>query len=253
MVADDGAGPLVLRDDEWAPGILGLIASRLVDALERPVAVAARVGDELRGSVRAPTDFHVAAALESCAALLTKRGGHAGAGGFSVAPDGWDAFVAAFAALERPFPRGSSAAPVGRGQQRVDLVLPARYLGWGIAAELERLAPYGPGHPEPVLAVTGLRVGEARRIGATGKHLALRMRRGAETFDVVGFGVPTDRPIPEPGTALDVVGTLERDTFQGMPRLRIRLLDFADAEASPLTARRLAAVPMQMEGTLAGA
>ncbi|HEX6140386.1 MAG TPA: single-stranded-DNA-specific exonuclease RecJ [Candidatus Limnocylindria bacterium] len=253
MVSDDGSGPLALRDDGWAPGVLGLIASRLVDALERPVAVAARVGDELRGSVRAPADFHVAAALESCASLLTKRGGHAGAGGFSVALDGWNAFAAAFAAIERPFPPGSSPALVARGQQRVDLVLPARYLGWGIAAELERLAPYGPGHAEPVLAVTGLRVGEARRVGATGKHLALRMRRGAETFDAVGFGVPADRPMPEPGTLLDVVGTLESDTFQGMPRLRIRLLDFADAEASPLAARRLAAVPMQMEGTLASA
>ena len=84
--------------------MLGLVANRLVESLGRPVAVAAPVDDELRGSVRAPADFHVALALEACAPLLLKRGGHPAAGGFSVRAVEWDAFAAAFAALPRPFP-----------------------------------------------------------------------------------------------------------------------------------------------------
>jgi single-stranded-DNA-specific exonuclease len=111
--------------------------------------------------------------------------------------------------------------------------------------EIERLAPYGPGHVEPLLAVTGLRVGDARRIGAGGEHLALRLLKGNETLDAVAFGVPAERPVPEPGTRLDVVGTLEHDRFGGLPRLRIRVQDYADAGASPLLARRrAAAVPV---------
>ncbi|HEX6127447.1 MAG TPA: single-stranded-DNA-specific exonuclease RecJ [Candidatus Limnocylindria bacterium] len=233
-----GEAPLLVRGDGWAPGVIGLVAGRLCDALSRPVAVVALVGEELRGSVRAPVDFNVAEALAACGHHLTKRGGHPGAGGFSLRPDAWDAFRAAFAALGRPFPAGAAVEPERSGRLVVDLVLPAAHLGWALAGEIERLAPFGPGHPEPILAVTGLRVGDARRVGSDGGHVSLRMLRGVETFDVIAFGVPAGRPLPEEGSAVDVVGTLQRDTFQGSPRLRIRALDYAHAAASPIAQRR---------------
>lgn len=247
---DDGDGPLALRHDAWAPGLLGLIAARLLDATARPVATVSMVGTELRGSIRAPADFHAAGALEACAAFLTKRGGHAGAGGFSLDPASWESFAAAFRALSRPWPPGAVIALERPGRVQVDLVLPAAYVGWGLSDELDRLAPFGAGHVEPVLAITGLVVGEARRVGSGGDHLSLKMRRGAETLDAIAFGMPPERPLPEPGAALDLVGTLERDRFGGLPRLRIRVLDYADAATSPLAARRsagrLAAVPVDL-------
>jgi single-stranded-DNA-specific exonuclease len=236
--ATPGEAPLLVRGDAWAPGIIGLVAGRLCDALARPVAVVALVGDELRGSVRAPADFSVAAALEACAAHLSKRGGHAGAGGFSLRPEGWEAFAAAFSGLARPFPANAGVTAERPGRVAVDLVLPAAHLGWSLADEIDRLAPFGPGHVEPVLAVTGLRVGDARRVGSDASHVSLRMLRGAESFDVIAFGVPAERVLPEAGSLLDVVGTLQRDVFQGLPRLRIRALDYADAAASPIAQRR---------------
>jgi single-stranded-DNA-specific exonuclease len=239
LVGEQGTAPLLIRDDAWAPGLVGLVAGRLSDSLARPVAAATLVGDEVRGSVRAPADFHAAAALEACAALLTKRGGHAAAGGFSLLPASWDAFSAAFMALPRPFPIGGASEPVRPGRVVVDLVLPARLLDWTLSEQLTRLEPYGPGHVEPVLAVTGMVLTEARRLGEREQHVALRMRRGLETFDTIAFGLEPDRPLPEPGDAVDLVGTLERDDFGGMPRLRLRVVDFADQRASPLMARRL--------------
>jgi single-stranded-DNA-specific exonuclease len=239
--AQPDEGPLALRGDDWAPGVLGLVANRLVELTGRPVAVAAPVDDELRGSVRAPGDFHVALALDACAALLLKRGGHPSAGGFSLKIDGWADFAAAFAALPRPFPPDPGRAAERATALTIDLVLPATHLGWPLAEEIARLAPFGPGHVEPLLAVTGLEVAEARRVGANGDHVSLRMRRGAEVFDAIAFGTPPDRPLPEPGIALDLVGTLERDLFQGLPRLRIRVADYAEASVSPLAARRIAA------------
>ena len=239
--ASPGEGALALVGEAWAPGVLGLVANRLVEALGRPVAVAAPVEDELRGSVRGPADFHVALALEACAPFLLKRGGHPAAGGFSLRRADWPGFVAAFGALPRPFPPDPGQAPLRATALAIDLVLPAAHLGWPLAEEIGRLAPFGPGHVEPLLAVTGLRVAEARRVGAAGDHLALRMRRGDEVFDAIAFGTPLDRPMPEPGTAVDLVGTLERDLFQGLPRLRIRVVDYADSAASPLLARRSAA------------
>lgn len=232
------SGPLALAG-EWPVGILGLIAGRLADSLGRPVAVATAVGDELRGSVRSPADFHVAAALAACGEHLTKRGGHAAAGGFSLPAASWHAFAAAFAALSRPFGVDASVAATRPGLT-VDLVLPARYLGWQLAEEIARLAPFGPGHVEPLLAVTGLRVADARRVGADGKHVALRLRRGAEVFDAIAFNTPVERPLPEGGRDVDLVATLERDEFQGVPRLRLRTLDYCDAAVSPLAERRAA-------------
>ncbi len=134
------------------------------------------------------------------------------------------------------------------GRQVVDLVLPARFLDWGLADELLRLAPYGPGHLEPVLAVTGLRVAGARRIGAREAHVSFRMLRGLESVDAIAFGVDAERELPEEGTELDLVGTLERDEFGGMPRLRLRVIDYADAAASPLVARRHPAVELARAG-----
>ncbi len=109
-------GPVrsLVRNDAWEPGLIGLVAGRLADELARPVAVVSAAEDELRGSVRAPADFHVAAALEACAPHLTKHGGHAAAGGFSLDAGAWEAFEHAFAALPRPFPAGAAggaAAP----------------------------------------------------------------------------------------------------------------------------------------------
>lgn len=233
-----GDAPLVLRDDSWAAGLVGLVAGRLAEALARPVAAATLVGGEVRGSVRAPADFHVAAALEACDAYLTKRGGHAAAGGFSAGIATWPGFVDAFSALSRPFPASPGARAELPGRQRVDLVLPARLVTWGLADELLRLAPFGPGHVEPVLAVTGMQLADARRVGTREAHAAFRLRRGVETFDAIAFGLDAARPLPETGAWVDLVGTLERDSFGGMPRLRLRLLDFADSEASPLRWRR---------------
>ncbi|HUH16916.1 MAG TPA: DHH family phosphoesterase, partial [Methylomirabilota bacterium] len=242
--ASPGTFPLLIRDDAWAPGLIGLVAGRLTDALARPVAAATLAGDEIRGSVRAPADFHVASALEACGAHLTKRGGHAAAGGFSLASSSWEAFAEAFSALPRPYPVLGAIEPSRPGRQVIDLVLTARYLDWSLADELDRLAPFGPGHVEPVLAVTGMRLADARRVGPRDGHVAFRLRKGIETFDAIAFGLDADRPLPAAGAEVDLVGTLERDTFGGLPRLRLRVLDFADTAASPLLARRLPAVEL---------
>ncbi len=195
-----GTSPLLVRDDSWAPGLVGLVAGRLADALARPVAAATLVGNEVRGSVRAPVDFNVAAALEACGAHLAKRGGHAAAGGFSLAPASWDAFVLAFSGLPRPFPADAAPEAERPGRQVVDLVLGARHLDWTLVEQLERLAPFGPGHLEPVVAVTGLVLAAIRRVGAREQHIAFKLRRGIETLDAVAFATRTIGRCPSSAT-----------------------------------------------------
>lgn len=238
-----GTGPIVIRDDSWPAGLLGLVSGRLADELARPVAAATLVESEVRGSVRATPDFDVARALEASGEHLTKRGGHAAAGGFSAAPDSWEAFIAIFEDLPRPFPAGAVTTLARPNELAVDLVLPGRYVGWQLLAEIDRLVPFGPGNPEPMLAVTGLKVGDARRVGPGANHLSMRLRRGPETIDAIAFGVEEGRETPEAGVAIDVVGTLESRTFDGEPRLQLRVVDYATSDASPLVGRRRAMAP----------
>lgn len=232
------AGPMALRDDTWPAGLLGLVAGRLADELGRPVAAATLVDSEVRGSVRATTDFDVVRALDACGTWLTNWGGHPAAGGFSTGPDTWDAFASAFGALPRPFPDGLAVDTGGPGRLSVDLVIPARLATWDLLEELGRLEPYGPGNAEPVLAVTGLTVGDVRRVGAGEDHLSFRLRRGLETMDAIAFGVGAGAAMPVPGQAVDVAATLEERHVDGEPRLQLRVVDFATADASPIAARR---------------
>jgi len=232
------AGPMALRDDTWPAGLLGLVAGRLADELGRPVAAATLVDSEVRGSVRATTDFDVVRALDACGTWLTNWGGHPAAGGFSTGPDTWDAFASAFEALPRPFPDGLAVDTGGPGRLSVDLVIPARLATWDLLEELGRLEPYGPGNAEPVLAVTGLTVGDVRRVGAGEDHLSFRLRRGLETMDAIAFGVGAGAEMPVPGQAVDVAATLEERHVDGEPRLQLRVVDFATADASPIAARR---------------
>jgi single-stranded-DNA-specific exonuclease len=235
-----GTHPLALRDDAWPAGLLGLVAGRLADELARPVAAATLVEAEVRGSIRAPSDFDVTVALEICGGHLSKRGGHRAAGGFSMDPGAWDRFVADWEGLDRPLPGDAEMPLAGPGELRVDLVLPARLLDWALLREIADLAPFGAGHPEPLLAVTGLTVGDARRVGAGDSHLSFRLRKGFETLDAIVFGLDLERPTPEAGMAVDVVGTLESRTLDGEPRLQLRLLDYASTDASPILERRRA-------------
>ena len=225
VAAERGSGPLLVRDDAWAPGLVGLVAGRLADSLARPVAAATLVGDEVRGSVRAPTDFHVAAALEACAALLTKRGGHAAAGGFSLLPESWADFSAAFAALPRPFPADVAAEAERPGRVVVDLVLPGSppRLDARRRARAPR-AVSGRGTSSRSWRSPAWCSTEARRVGADGA--ACRPADAAGPRDVRRDRLRArcrSGRCPEPGDEVDLVGTLERDDFGGMPRLRLRV------------------------------
>ncbi len=237
----DGTGPIALRHDNWAPGIVGLIAGRLAETLERPVAVAAPAGDELRGSVRCPVDFHAAAALETCAELLIKRGGHAAAGGFSVG-DG------ELGPIRRRLPVAAETVPALVRRRRPSRPHHHRSRAAGGSSRL--------GARRPDRATGAVRTGPRR--AAAGRHRVCgwAMRAGSVRTDVTSpcacCAAPR-RSMPSASARPPTVrcrrrgawwiwsATLERDTFQGQPRLRLRVVDYAASSLSPLAERRKAA------------
>jgi single-stranded-DNA-specific exonuclease len=204
----------------WPVGIVGLVASRLVDDHDRPAVVGAELGDVIRASCRSDGRLDLGAALEACSYLFIRHGGHAGAAGFEIATERWDEFVAVFSAL------AARAVPDDPRQVlAVDLALPALDVDYALQRDLARLAPCGAGNPEPLIVVQGLTVTRVR--AATGGHSQLTLRRRLDVLDGIAFGRPDLAETVAEGDVVDVVARLVSRSFGGYESLQLEIRDVA--------------------------
>jgi single-stranded-DNA-specific exonuclease len=211
---DAGAPAIVVGRDGWHPGVVGIVAARLVDKLGRPAVVVGFRGAEGRGSARTVPGFDLFAALARASEHLVRFGGHAAAAGMSVTPDKLEDFRGAFAGA-------ISAQAVGRSAPalRVDAVVGLSELDVAFAEELGRLAPFGAANAEPVFALRGLTTAATRRVGEG--HLQLTLVDGGAVTDAIAFGM-ADRD-PGSGASVDLLATAELDTFRGARRARLKV------------------------------
>jgi single-stranded-DNA-specific exonuclease len=183
-----GDSALVLAGRGWHPGVIGIVASRLVDKYHRPVVVIAI--DELGlkpavGSGRSVPGFNLHAALGACAETLLSFGGHAAAAGLKIDPAQIDAFRAGFA----EHASGEISTASRTAELRIDAEVPFSSLSTEAVLLLERLAPFGCGNPRPVLCAANVSLSEApRKIGGGERHLSLRLDQGGTRLRSVAFG-----------------------------------------------------------------
>jgi single-stranded-DNA-specific exonuclease len=216
---DDRA--LVLAADEWHPGVIGIVASRLVERYGRPAFLVGWEGDLGRGSGRSIPGFDLHAALQRVGHHLEKYGGHTMAAGLTIRRERFAAFRVAFLDVARQLLSPDDLAP----SQRVDLELP---LGL-VSDELERLIRYlepcGPGNPAPVFGVRGARAVGARRVGTN--HLRFTLDDGSGVLPAIGFRWADEVPESWLSRPLDVAFKLERDEWQGRSGLQARVAALA--------------------------
>ena len=230
----DGAGePATVIHGPWSVGIVGLVAARLVEDRGRPAVVGADLGDVIRASCRSDGSLDLGAALESCADLFTRFGGHAGAAGFELPAGNWDAFRDRFLRLA-----AETAPPDPRVSIAIDLALPASEVDYGLYRELAGLAPCGPGNPDPLVAVLGLTVTRVR--AATGGHTQLTLRRERDVLDGIAFGRSDIAEAVHEGDRLDVVARLTSRRFGGFESLQLDIRDVATSGSHPQAAALLA-------------
>jgi single-stranded-DNA-specific exonuclease len=216
LVAEAGEAPAyVLAGEDWHPGVIGIVASRIAERHHRPCVLVALEGEQGTGSGRSIPAFDLLGGLDACAAHLARHGGHRAAAGCTVRREQVDAFRAAFAGHAR-----AVLAPedLVRGE-RVDAVVAGDELGLGLAEELEALAPFGNANPEPTLLVPAARLADPRAMGE-GRHLRFTLEAGGHRARAVAFGTST---LPD-GEALDAVVGLELNEWGGAvePRLVLR-------------------------------
>lgn len=174
---------IVLCGEGWNEGVIGLVASRLVDRYRWPVLLLARQGDTCTGSARSIPGINIHTALNECRDLFTRFGGHSAAAGLSMP----------FANVETLKQRLSDAVAEQETDETFlpsegyDLELPLSEVTEDLVKQLERLAPTGIGNPAPVLLSQGLTVSAPRTVGKEGDHLKLSLSQGAQTLDAIAF------------------------------------------------------------------
>jgi single-stranded-DNA-specific exonuclease len=232
------AGVATIVHGPWPVGIVGLVASRLVDDLGRPAVVGADLGPVIRASCRSDGRLDLGATLEACGDLFLRYGGHAGAAGFEIETGRWPEFVTRFGALAETAVPADPRLPLA-----IDLALPAMDIDYALHRDLRRLAPCGIGNPEPLLAVLGLTVTRVR--AASGGHSQLTLRRELDVLDGIAFGRPDLAETVHEGDRVDVVARLTSRTFGGYESLQLEIRDVAAEGLHP------AAIPFGGRTTVA--
>lgn len=178
------AGALVIAGEGWHPGVVGIVASRIVERHERPAVVLSIDGEgRARGSGRSIAGFDLLGALESCAAHLDRFGGHRAAAGVELAATEIDAFRLAMADYAaKASPGGPVAIP-----ERIDAVVGAEGLDLRVAEQLEGLGPFGQGNPGVKLLVPSATIGDVRPMGEDGKHSRFNVVSGGLSARAVAF------------------------------------------------------------------
>jgi single-stranded-DNA-specific exonuclease len=210
----------VVWGEGWHEGVIGIVASRLVERFGRPVVLIAGEGERWKGSGRSVPSFDLHAGLAACSDELERFGGHRAAAGLTIAPDRLEAFAAAFAAYADAELVDEDLSPV----TKIDAIVPATALTLELARELEQLAPFGFGNPDVTLLVASCEAVGAATVG-DGKHLRFRVRQqGRDAGSAIAFGQGGQLDRLRSESRFDVAFRLKQNHWNGTvsPQLVVR-------------------------------
>ena len=213
---------VILAGGDWvAPGIAGLVASRLVDEFSRPAIVVSQMGDVVRASARSVPGFHVLnEAVKPCADLFTRYGGHGQAAGF---------VMPSFNMAQLEFRLGLIADDVsedidGVAPLYIDVEAPVSSIPGAAFQWVQDLGPFGVENRAPTFLTRNLEAAHVRTMGAQGQHMKLRLKEGRVVWDALAFR-QADKW--EPGTSrVDVVYTVGAGRVGNTPTMELMVVDF---------------------------
>lgn len=210
----------VLYREGWHAGVIGIVASRIVEQTARPAVLVAVEHGVGKGSGRSISAFDLHAALGECADLFQRYGGHRAAAGLTMDAQQLPAFVERFDEVAKRRLTADDLVPV----LRVDLDVPLDDIGEDLEKLLRHFEPFGVGNPAPVFRATGARLASSpRKIGSDGLKFLVEARRG--DLEAVGWGMAERAGSFDVARAFDLVFKLERDEYRGVSRLQLRVAD----------------------------
>jgi single-stranded-DNA-specific exonuclease len=213
---------IVLAAEGWHPGVIGIVASRIVEEFGRPTVLIALDGDVGKGSGRSIPPFDLHEGLRQSRPLLLRFGGHRSAAGITIARERVAEFARHFnqTARERLTPDDLVA------ELRADLDVRVADLTPQLEAMLRHLEPCGIGNPSPVLVARGMKLVAAPRVVGQ-EHLKLRLvDEAGDELEAIGWGMGSRAAELEQGATIDIAFRVERDEWNGEVRIQARLADF---------------------------
>ncbi len=223
---------LVLYDPDWHLGVIGIVASSIVERFHKPTILLTHNGAEVKGSARSIEGINIYEALADCEDVLTQFGGHDHAAGMSLSADDIETFRDRFDAAigERVTPE------LLRPSIKVDAPVDLQTIGsvddrfWAV---LRQFGPFGPSNPRPVFHAKNLDVVSARTVGSDDTHLKFEVQQqdasAGETYDAIGFGMGEKlsvlRESQETGTPVELLFSLEENTWNGRTTLQLKARD----------------------------
>ncbi|MGD8515521.1 MAG: single-stranded-DNA-specific exonuclease RecJ [Anaerolineae bacterium] len=223
---------LVLSHPTWPGGIVGIVAGRLAERFGKPVVlISAPQGKVARASGRSVPGVDLVAALDDCAHLLRGYGGHAGAAGFSIDAERIsDLRTALSQAVANRF------AAIPEPAHHIDAYVELTALSLGLVADINRLAPFGPGNPALTLAARDLTIKSDTTIGRTAEHRRIVVEDDLEHSQTVFWWNGSGYPLPQ--GRFDLAFTLRASDYRGVPEVQVEWVDarLQDAEAAEVRA-----------------
>jgi len=220
----DATYGIVVAEQGWHAGVIGIVASRIVEEFGRPTVLVALEGADGKGSGRSISPFDLHAGLSECRDLFKRFGGHRSAAGVTIAADKVEDFARRFNEVAASRLTPEDLMP----EIRVDLEAPLADANDRLESIFRHLADCGMGNPSPVMMIRNATVvGAPRVVGKDG--LKVVFRQGDDAITAVGWGLAYRRDEIRESEAYDVAFRLERDEYRGVSRLQARLIDFRPA------------------------
>ncbi|MCL2508503.1 MAG: single-stranded-DNA-specific exonuclease RecJ [Oscillospiraceae bacterium] len=208
---------IVCDGNGWNNGVIGIVASRLVERYGKPCIVISRDGDTAKGSGRSLRGFSLYDAIYAVSGCLIRFGGHVLAAGLMVESDQIDAFRKAIndyaKGIEMPFPI-----------QRIDFRLNPQYIGTELLEALDSLEPFGSGNPQPVVGLFNMKIDSVTPL-SNGKHLRLAVSKNNTALTCVYFGETPERFPYESGSVVDLAVVLTQSEYMGETKVSVQIKD----------------------------
>lgn len=213
----------VVYDDHWHKGVIGIVASRLIETYYRPTLVFTKSGEYLAASARSVKGFDVYNALQSCSELIEQFGGHKYAAGLTLKEENYEAFKQKFEAVVKATIDENMLTP----EVKVDMKIDLNYIDNRLLRIIKQLQPFGPGNMTPVFMTDNLKdTGYGKCVGEDDKHLKLKVTQdGSTKVDAIGFNLGNKRNLISNKKQFKAVYSLDENVWQGRTSLQLKLKD----------------------------
>jgi single-stranded-DNA-specific exonuclease len=216
----------VLRGTDWHKGVIGIVASRLVEQFHKPTIVFSLNDGLLTGSARSIKGFDIHEAIGQCNGLVEQFGGHKYAAGLTIKESNFDAFSEKFESVVRASLKEEDLIP----EVEYDLELNIGEITNELVQLVKRLSPFGPGNSVPVFRSNQLQASNSSRI-LKDKHLKIQVVSPKGSIDSIGFGLAEHIMSVSDGKTFSACYNLEENTYNGRTSLQLRLQDIKNSNA----------------------